>query len=280
MRSARAAGCALLVAGAALSGCARKRVDPAPGAGLRLATTTSVDHSGLLDALLPRFAAARGIRVDVIAVGTGKALKLAENGDVDVILIHAPEAEREFVERGFGVNRRRVCHNDFVILGPPSDPAGLVGIDDAAAALGRIAGARSFFVSRGDRSGTHVKEMALWRAAGLTPGGGWYLDAGQGMGPCLVMAHEKQAYVLADRATYLAFRAKLDIEILLEGDDELINPYSVIAVSPARHPHVKHAEAMEFIEWLTSAEARRVIGEFRVGGKQLFHPDAAARERP
>ena len=266
--------------GIALAGCGRKPGAAAPRANLKLATTTSVDHSGLLDALLPAFAAEHGIRVDVIAAGTGKAIRLAENGDVDVILVHAPEAEREFVEAGHGVGRRRVCHNDFVIMGPSSDPAGIRSVKDATAALGKIAGRGSLFVSRGDESGTHKKEMALWRAGGVSPGAGWYLDAGQGMGSCLVIAHEKQAYVLADRGTYLAFRTKLDLEVLVEGDERLLNPYSVIAVDPAMHPHVKHAEAMKLVEWLTSAEAQRIIAEFRVGGEQLFHIDAADQEGP
>ncbi|MHC4505746.1 MAG: ABC transporter substrate-binding protein, partial [Planctomycetota bacterium] len=281
------AGCVTCI-GIALAGCgrrpgalARPTDSPAPtgsdgpSADLKLATTTSVDHSGLLDVLLPAFAAAHGIRVDVIAVGTGKAIKLAQNGDVDVILVHAPEAERGFVEAGHGVGRRRVCHNDFVILGPSSDPAAVVGMKDATAALGKIAARGCPFVSRGDESGTHKKETALWRAAGVSPGGGWYLEAGQGMGPCLVIAHEKQAYVLADRGAYLAFRSKLDLKILVEGDERLVNPYSVIAVDPTTHPHVKHAEAMKLIEWLTSPEARKIIAEFKVGGELLFHPGAA-----
>ena len=286
MRSARVVGCVTCI-GIALAGCGRKpgalarpTDSPAPtGAGprasLKLATTTSVDHSGLLDVLLPAFAAEHGIKVDVIAVGTGKAIRLAENGDVDVILVHAPEAEREFVEAGHGVGRRRVCHNDFVILGPSSDPAAVGGMTDAAAALGKIARSKCPFVSRGDESGTHMKEEALWRASGIVPEGPWYMAAGQGMGPCLVIAHEKQAYVLADRGTYLAFRSKLDLKVLVEGDERLVNPYSVIAVDPATQPHVKHAAAMKLIEWLTSPEAQRIIADFKVGGELLFHPEAA-----
>jgi len=248
---------------------------------IRLATTTSTEDSGLLGVLMPAFRKERGIIVHVIATGTGKALKHGENGDVDVVLVHAPEAEEQFVEAGFGVMRRRVMHNDFVVLGPPADPAGIRGATGAAEAFRKIAGATSadrqagaVFVSRGDDSGTHKKEQALWRAAGVEPAGAWYLSAGQGMGACLTIADEKRAYVLADRGTWLKRHAQLGLEVLAEGDPALFNPYSVIAVNPARHPRVKAEAAREFIEWLVSPGAQRMIGDYAVDGGRLFHPDA------
>ncbi len=245
---------------------------------IRLATTTSTESSGLLDALLPPFTEKCGIEVDVIAVGTGKAIKLAENGDVDLILVHAPAAEIEFVEAGFGIGRRGVMHNEFTILGPSADPAGIRGMKDAPAALARIADSASAFVSRGDDSGTHMKERSLWKDAGVEPSGGWYLEAGQGMGAVLVMAHEKRGYTISDRGTYLALRFKgtIDLDVLVEGDERLMNPYGIIAVNPARHPHVRHGGAMKLIEWVTSLEGQEIIGEFRLGGERLFHPDVAA----
>jgi tungstate transport system substrate-binding protein len=239
-----------------------------------MATTTSTDNSGLLAVLLPAFKARHRIEVRVIAVGTGKAIKHGENGDVDVILVHARAAEEEFVAGGFGVNRRDVMHNDFVILGPAADPAGLKGSKDVAEAFRKLAAARQDFVSRGDDSGTHRKEKALWKDAGVEPSGSWYLSAGQGMGACLTMASEKAAYVMTDRGTYLAYRDKVKLEVLVEGGERLFNPYGVIAVNPDRHPHVEHEAAMTFIDWLTSAEAQKLIAGFKRGGEQLFYPDA------
>jgi tungstate transport system substrate-binding protein len=239
-----------------------------------MATTTSTDNSGLLEALLPVLKEERGIEVQVIAVGTGKAIKHGENGDVDVILVHARAAEDAFVRDGYGVNRRDVMHNDFVILGPETDPAGVAGMKDAPAALKKIAAANASFVSRGDDSGTHKKEKALWDAGRVEPEGGWYLSAGQGMGACLMMAHERQAYVLTDRATYLAYADKIASKVLVEGDAVLYNPYGVIAVNPKRHPHVEAEAARAFIEWLTSPRAQRLIAGFKRGGEQLFFPDA------
>lgn len=241
---------------------------------LRLSTTTSTENSGLLKVLLPPFEKRFSVKVDVIPVGSGKALKLAENGDVDVVLSHAPELEESFVKAGFGVNRRDVMYNDFVITGPSDDPAGIRGAANAAEALGKIAAAKATFVSRGDESGTHQKEKALWKEARVTPEGGWYVSAGQGMGEVLMMANERRAYTLADRGTYTAFKQREQLVILVEGDPALFNPYTAIAVNPARHAHTKYIEAMELIAWLTSREGQKLIAGFRQGEEQLFHPTA------
>ncbi|MEW6357528.1 MAG: substrate-binding domain-containing protein [Planctomycetota bacterium] len=241
---------------------------------LKLATTTSTENSGLLDVLLPPFEKKYNINVDVIAVGTGKSLKIAENGDADVVLVHARELEDEFVAAGHGVNRRDVMHNDFVILGPPTDPAKVKGEKDAASAMKRIADGQATFISRGDQSGTHIKELSVWKAVGVEPKGQWYLEAGQGMGAVLTIADEKQAYTLADRGTYAAFRDKGALQIVCEGDKRLYNPYGVIAVNPAKHTHVKYMEAMMLIAWLTSPEGQKMIGEYKINGEVLFFPDA------
>jgi len=241
---------------------------------IRMATTTSTENSGLLAVLLPAFKAATGVEVQVIAVGTGKAIKHGENGDVDVLLVHDPEAEEKFVAQGCGVARVAVMYNDFVIVGPPADPAGLKGGTDAAAGLAKIAAAQAPFISRGDASGTHVKEQTLWKSAGVNPEGSWYISAGQGMGPVLIMADEKRAYTLADRATYTAYGEKVDLAIVCEGDRRLFNPYSVIAVNPARQPHVKRAGAQAFIDYITSPAGQAVIAGFKVKGQQLFTPCA------
>ena len=241
---------------------------------LRLATTTSTENSGLLAAILPDFEQKTGIGVHVIAVGTGKALRMGRDGDVDVVLVHARPAEETFVAEGYGVERHPVMHNDFVIVGPADDPAGIAGSGDAASALKRIAASQARFVSRGDDSGTHKKELSLWRAAGIAPQGRWYLQAGQGMGKVLQMASEMQAYTMTDRGTWLAMRDKLDLKLLVEGDERLFNPYGIIAVNPARHPGVKYREANELIKWFTSEETKRKIAAFRIGGEQLFVPDS------
>jgi tungstate transport system substrate-binding protein len=258
------------VALVAAYGCRKK-----PPVTIKLATTTSTDNSGLLDVLLPAFEKAHGIKVHVIAVGTGKAIKHGENGDVDVILVHARAAEDRFLADGFGVGRRDVMHNDFVILGPAADPAGVRGSKDAAAALRKIAESGSPFVSRGDDSGTHKKEKSLWDAAGVAPEGDWYMSAGQGMGACLTIADEKQGYVLADRGTFIAYGDKVGLKVVVAGDDRLFNPYGVIAVNPEKHPHVKHADAVKFVEWLTSPKAQEMIALFKRDGQQLFYPGAA-----
>jgi tungstate transport system substrate-binding protein len=243
---------------------------------LRLATTTSTENSGLLDAVLPPFEKRFGIDVQVISVGSGKALKLGENGDVDVILSHAPHLEEAFVAAGDGVNRRSVMYNDFVVVGPPGDPAGLRASAGAADAFRRIAAAKATFLSRGDESGTHQKEKALWKAAGIEPAGDWYLSTGVGMGQLLLMADERRAYTLTDRGTFLAHRRRGDLTILHEGDAMLRNPYTIMAVNPARHPDVRYLAAMQLIAWLTSPEGQRLIGEFHVDGNVLFHPVAGS----
>ncbi len=242
-----------------------------PSPRVRLATTTSTENSGLLDDLLPPFEEATGLRVDVVAVGTGKALALGERGDADIILVHARAREDTFVAAGHGVDRRDICWNDFVILGPNTDSAGVRGSKDAAAALSAIAKAGAVFVSRGDDSGTHTRERQLWEAAGGRPDWANYLEAGQGMGPCLTIADEKRGYVLADRGTYLARRADLGLEVLVEGDARLHNPYGAMIVNPARHGHVNEAGARKLLDYLTSPEGRKRIREFRVQGEALFH---------
>ncbi|MFQ5656077.1 MAG: substrate-binding domain-containing protein [Candidatus Methylomirabilales bacterium] len=243
---------------------------------LRVSTTTSTENSGLLAALIPPFEAKFRLQVDVIPVGTGKALKLAEGGDVDVTLVHAPSLEELFVKEGFGVNRRYVMYNDFVLVGPPHDPAGIKGAPDATSAFQGIAKAKALFISRGDRSGTHLKELSLWEKGRVTPSLPWYLEAGRAMGAVLIIADQKRAYTLTDRGTYLAFRRKLELSILVEGDSALFNPYHVIAVNPARHPHVNYLNAMLLVGWLTSPEGQKIIGNFgtREFGRPLFVPAA------
>ena len=241
---------------------------------LRLATTTSTDNSGLLQVLLPPFEARNDIQVHVIAVGTGKALRLGAAGDVDLVLVHARAAEDDFVVRGNGVNRRDVMYNDFVLVGPPNDPAGIRGQADVAVALKRIALAQAPFLSRGDDSGTHRRERALWRAAGLDAEGSWYREAGQGMGRVLLMSGEMGAYTLTDRGTWLALGDRLDLEVLVQGDPRLRNPYGVIAVDPAKYPDVNYLDAMALIAWMTSVPGQDLIREFHKNGTPLFHPGA------
>jgi tungstate transport system substrate-binding protein len=247
---------------------------PAQTGRLRLSTTTSTENSGLLAVLLPPFEAKTGLKVDVIAVGTGQTLKLGEAGDVDVVLVHARELEDRFVADRYGVNRRDVMHNDFIIIGPSSDPAGIRGMKDAAAALKRIADRGAVFVSRGDNSGTHVKEQSLWAAAGIKPSGRWYREVGQGMGPVITMTNDLQGYTLADRGTYLSMKDKVDLPILVAGDPRLFNPYGIIALNPDRFRHVAYFEAMELIAWMTSVEGQKIIGDYKVEGEVLFFPDA------
>lgn len=241
---------------------------------LKLATTTSTENSGLLDKLLPPFEKRFNIKVDIIAVGTGKALKLGENGDVDIVLVHARQAEDEFIQKGYGVNRRDVMYNDFIILGPSNDPAKIKEEKNVVSALTKIANQKAFFVSRGDDSGTDKKEKSLWQIASITPDGTWYMEAGQGMGATLQIADEKKAYVLCDRGTFIAYKNKIGLVILGEGDPLLFNPYGVIAVNPARHPYVKYMEAMQLIAWLTSVEGQKIIREYEIEGEVLFHPVA------
>jgi len=241
---------------------------------IRMATTTSTDNTGLLDVLLPPFEKKFNVKVDVIAVGTGKALKFGENGDVDIVFVHSRKAEDKFVKDGFGVNRRDVMYNDFIIIGPKSDPANIRGMKDATVALKKMADKQTSFVSRGDESGTHKKEKSLWEEAKITPKGDWYMETGQGMGATLQIADEKQAYTITDRGTYLAYKGKIDLLILAEGDKRLFNPYGIIAVNPAKHPHVNYIYAMALIGWVTSVRGQKIIAEYKKFGKALFHPTA------
>lgn len=244
---------------------------------VRLATTTSTENSGLLAAVLPAFTAETGIRVDVLAMGTGKALKTAERGDCDIVLVHAPDLETAFVAAGHGTDRTYLMWNDFLLLGPPDDPARVKGSADAAAALARVAAERRPFCSRGDESGTHQKEKELWRAAAVSPAGDWYRNVGQGMEETLRVAHEMRAYVLADRGTWLSARKGLDLAPLVEGDMRLSNPYHAILVNPSRHEGIRAGEAKKLLDWLRGEEGQRRIGAFRVDGETLFHP-AATRD--
>ncbi|MCI0371450.1 MAG: substrate-binding domain-containing protein [candidate division NC10 bacterium] len=241
-----------------------------------LATTTSTQDSGLLDVLVPLFEKKTGYTVKAIAVGTGQSLALGARGEADVVLAHAPELERRYVAEGNLTNRRPVMHNDFILVGPPADPAGIRGATGAAEAFRRIAGRQARFVSRGDNSGTHNKEQTLWKAAAVGPKGRWYLESGQGMGVTLIIASEKGAYTLTDRGTYLAFQQRLRLAILLEGDAPLLNPYHVMEVNPARHPKVNAAGGKALADFLVSAEAQEVIRTFGVEryGQPLFFPDA------
>jgi len=242
---------------------------------LRLATTTSTENSGLLKVLLPQFEAKYAVKVRVIAVGTGKALKLGENGDADVLLVHAPGAELAFMAGGHGVNRRKVMHNDFLVVGPVEDPAGIKGTTDVVEALRRIAEQRAKFISRGDNSGTDQMEKSLWPLIGVDPASAvWYVSAGLGMGEVLTMAAELQGYTLTDRGTYAAYRAKSGLQIAVQGDPRLFNPYSVIAVNPAKYPDINFRDASRFSDWITSPEGQQAISAFRIDGEQVFFPDA------
>ena len=263
-----------------LTGCNPPAIPPtkqvAPANTLVLATTTSTYDSGLLDAILPDFERKTGIQVEVVAVGTGQALKLGQAKDADVLLVHAKSREEQFVAAGYAPFRKDVMYNDFVIVGPPDDPAGIRGMTDAAAAFKRIAQAQAPFVSRGDESGTHFKELAIWEKAEIQPHGDWYLSAGQGMGAVLSMAHELQAYTLTDRATYLSRRDKLNLDILVEGDPILFNQYGVLPIAQDQAHQDKFAAAMAFVDWITSPETQALIAEFGKDtyGQQLFFPNA------
>ncbi len=241
---------------------------------VKLATTTSTDNSGLLEYLLPEFTNDTGYTVDVIAVGTGAALGLGEKGDVDVVMVHAREKEDEFVDAGYGVNRKDVMHNDFVILGPPSDPAEIADAETTAKVMTLIAENESDFVSRGDESGTHFKEQQLWESAGISPAGQWYKEAGQGMGAVITMTNDLQGYTLADRGTFIAMRESIDLEVKFEGDPTLFNPYGIIAVNPEKHPHINYDGAMALVNWVVSEKGQTMIAQFKKGGDQLFYPDA------
>ena len=241
---------------------------------IRLSTTTSTENSGLLQYLLPKFEAKTNSKVKVISVGTGKALELAKNGDVDVTLVHARALEDKFVAEGHGVNRRDVMYNDFIIVGPESDPAAIKGSKDVLAAMKKIAASGSKFISRGDNSGTDLMEKAYWKQAGTQPQGAAYLSAGLGMGEVLNMAAELRAYTLTDRATYITYRARTGLQIAVEGDPKMFNPYGIIAVNPQKSKDLNYKGAMQLIEWITSSEGQNLIASFKVDGQQVFFPSA------
>lgn len=244
---------------------------------ITVASTTSTEQSGLFRHLLPQFEAKAGFAVRVVALGTGQALELGRRGDADVVLVHARALEEKFVAEGHGLKRHALMYNDFVLVGPKADPAGLAGGRDVLEAFRRIRAARAAFVSRADRSGTHVAELALWAAAGIDIAkekGAWYRETGQGMGPALNTASGMDAHVLADRGTWLSFRNRGTLGILVQGDARLFNPYGVILVNPARHPNVKQVPGQAFIDWLVSPAGQQAIAAYRIGGEQLFFPDA------
>lgn len=246
---------------------------------LVVASTTSTENSGLFDHILPLFHEKTGIAVKTVAVGTGQAIRLAKRGDADVLFVHDRASELAFVAEGYGVARHDVMYNDFVLLGPGSDPAGVRGLEDVAEALRRIAGTKAPFASRGDDSGTHKAELRLWAAAGVDPApdsGSWYRETGSGQGATLNVASGMNAYALCDRGTWLVFKNRAELEILVEGDPRLRNQYGVILVDPKRHPHVNAAAGQAFIDWLLSAEGQAAIGSLEVNGEPLFRPNAAS----
>ncbi len=240
---------------------------------LKMATTTSTDNSGLLAVLNPPFEKKQGVKLDIISVGTGKAIRLGQNGDVDLILVHAPEAEKIFVDGGYGIEREAIMHNDFVIVGPPNDPAKLKSAKNINEAMAKLIQAKHIFVSRGDDSGTHKKEKSLWKVAGGIPSGNKYLSVGQGMGVVLRIADDKEAYTLTDRGTYLAYKDKIKIRIVFERDEALLNPYHVIMVSPEKHPHTRIELARKYSKFIRGEEGQDLIRNFKISGNILFHPD-------
>jgi tungstate transport system substrate-binding protein len=245
---------------------------------ITVASTTSTEQSGLFGQLLPKFTAATGIGVKVVAVGTGQALDIGRRGDADVVFVHDKVAEEKFLAEGFGVKRLGVMYNDFVVIGPKADPAKIAGNKDVSDALRKIAAAKAPFISRGDRSGTHEAELRLWKQAGVdlaSVKGDWYREIGQGMGPALNMASSSNAYVLSDRGTWLAFKNRGDLSILTEGDKLLFNQYGVMLVNPAKHASVKAKDGQAFVDWLVSAEGQKAIGDYKVGGERLFFPNAS-----
>ncbi len=268
---------------------------------LKMSTTTSTEASGLLDVLLPQFEKDTGIKIKVIAKGTGAAIRDGQDGNVDVIFVHARSREDKFVAEGYGTKRYAVMHNDFVIIGPDADPAGIKGMSDAAKAFSKIAAAKAIFVSRGDDSGTHTKEQALWVKSGVpltektqkiiskgkekeihfkmpADSGSWYMSIGQGMGKTITFAEEKQGYTMSDRGTYIKYKygktPAVDLDILCEGGEALANPYGIIPVNPKKFPHTQYDLAMQFVNWIISEKGQKLIGDYRLEGKQLFFPDA------
>lgn len=238
-----------------------------------ISSTTSTEQSGLFGHLLPAFTQATGIATKVVALGTGQALDMARRGDADVVFVHDQVAEEKFVTEGFGLQRLPVMYNDFVLIGPKADPAATKG-SDIVDALKKLAAGNTVFVSRGDKSGTHAAELRFWKLAGLEAKGSGYRECGCGMGPALNIAASTGAYVLADRGTWLNFKNRADLAVLVEGDKRLFNQYGVMVVNPARHPHVKQAAAQKFADWVTSAAGQTVIASYKIGGEQLFFPNA------
>jgi tungstate transport system substrate-binding protein len=244
---------------------------------IAVASTTSTEQSGLFKHLLPAFEQKTGIQVRVVAVGTGQALDIGRRGDADVVFVHARPLEEKFLAEGFGVQRFDVMYNDFVLIGPKSDPAKVGGTRDIVAALQKVKTAQAPFVSRGDRSGTHFAELELWKLAGIdiaNDKGPWYRDTGQGMGPALNSAAAMNAYILSDRGTWLSFKNRGELVISVEGDQRLFNQYGVMLVNPARHPHVKKEMGQAFVDWLISSEGQKTIADYKIGGEQLFFPNA------
>jgi len=245
--------------------------------GLVIASTTSTQNSGLFDVLIPAYESSSNynVKVEVIAVGTGKAMRTAKRGEADLLFVHDPFREEKFVKGGYGVNRRAVMHNDFVIAGPEDDPAGIKGLNSASEAFEYIAEAGSSFVSRGDDSGTNMRELDIWEDAGINPRGkGWYFETGAKMGDTLLAAEQKRAYTLTDTGTFINYKPGINLKVLLKGDPVLRNQYSVIAVNPGRFPQVKYREAMDFIAFVTSPEGQKIIAGYLSKGVRLFYPDA------
>jgi tungstate transport system substrate-binding protein len=246
---------------------------------ITVASTTSTEQSGLFGYLLPIFEKDTGIKVRVVALGTGQALDMARRGDADVVFVHDPAAEKKFVDEGFGIGRKEVMYNDFVIVGPKSDPARIAGGKDVLGALKKIEAAKAPFVSRADKSGTHAAELRYWKSTGIdipAQKGSWYKETGSGMGPALNTASSLNAYILADRGTWLAFKNRGDLTILVEGDQKLFNQYGIMLVNPAKHPHVKRDFADAFINWVVSPVGQKAISDYKVGGEQLFFPNYKA----
>jgi tungstate transport system substrate-binding protein len=247
---------------------------------ITVASTTSTEQSGLFKHILPIFQKKTGIEVRVVALGTGQSLDMGKRGDADVVFVHAKSAEEKFVAEGYGVKRLPVMYNDFVLIGPKSDPAKIAGGKDILAALRKIKAASAPFVSRGDRSGTHMAELALWKQSGTDIAkekGPWYRDTGQGMGPALNTASSMNGYILADRGTWISFKNRGDLAILVEGDKRLFNQYGVILVNPAKHKHVKKDLGQAFINWIVSPDGQKAIAGYKIGGEQLFFPNASAK---
>ena len=246
---------------------------------ITVASTTSTEQSGLFKHILPVFEQKTGVQVRVVALGTGQALDMGRRGDADVVFVHDPAAEKKFIDEGFGVNYKQVMYNDFVVIGPKSDPAKIAGGKDVLAALKKIEAAKSPFISRGDKSGTHAAELRYWKSAGIDIAarkGPWYKETGSGMGSALNTASSMGGYILADRGTWLSFKNRGDLTILVEGDQKLFNQYGIMLVNPAKHPHVKQDLGNVFIRWVVSPEGQKAIADYKIGGEQLFFPNYKA----